>query len=171
MAKKRILIILCMIGFAFLAIGCDGSVSIEPKVIDPSLDDCPICRMSIIDLRFAGQVINNMGQHESFDDIGCLILYLKRLGSDGQQSLKAVYVKDFASTQWIPAKDAVYVQGRIDTPMSFGIVAFTTEEKAEEMAEKIDGQIISWEEVKEVKFDIGFDSEADRGRREGEINR
>jgi len=144
---------------------------LEPRVIDPTLDDCPVCRMSIIDLRFAGQVINNLGQHENFDDIGCLILYLKRLGLEEERSLGAIYVKDFATTEWAPAKEAFYVQGRIDTPMSFGIVAFKSQEQAEEMAQKIEGKIISWEEVKLVKFDIGFGTETETGgvQSEGEV--
>lgn len=151
--------------------GCGNSISVEPRAIDPTLDACPICRMSIIDQRFAGQVIDSLGYVESFDDIGCLVLHLKRLGAEGKQGILATYVKDFGTAEWISAEDAVYVQGRIDTPMSFGIVAFASAEAAGDLAGKIDGQLLLWEEVLQVKFDIGFEEGVERQRGELEQNR
>lgn len=142
--------------------GCGNGIDTEPRDIDPTLDACPICRMSIIDQRFAGQAIDSLGYAESFDDIGCLVLHLKRLGAQGQQDILAIYVKDFATTRWIPAEEAIYVEGRIDTPMSFGIVAFGSEEEAAELAGQIDGRLLEWKDVLEVQFDIGFESGVER---------
>lgn len=171
MSRQVLLLVASMLVVVMAATGCGKSITTEPRDIDPTLDACPICRMSIIDQRFAGQVIDSLGYVESFDDIGCLVLHLKRLGAEGEQGLLAIYVKDFGTTEWISAEDAIYVQGRIDTPMSFGIVAFASEDTAGNLAEKINGQLLMWEEVLQVKFDIGFEDGIERQREEPELSR
>lgn len=166
MPRQVLLLVAVILVVVMVASGCGNSITAEPRAIDPTLDACPICRMSIIDQRFAGQVIDHLGYAESFDDIGCLVLHLKRLGAGGEQGLLATYVKDFGTTEWISAEDAIYVQGRIDTPMSFGIVAFASAEAAGDLAKKIDGRLLTWEEVLQVKFDIGFEEGIERQKGE-----
>lgn len=139
--------------------GCSGKQGeVGPRPIDPAVDICPSCKMSIVDMHYAAQLIDGRGQTVSFDDVGCMALYVKKLGSGGEQGLKALYVKDFNTLEWVPAGEASYVQGRVDTPMSSGIVAFAGKEEAQELAGRIAGKLLIWEEVLAAKRTVGFGS-------------
>lgn len=138
--------------------GCSAEIDLTPRTIDPTIDICPVCRMSIIDEHFAAQVIDNQGYVESFDDIGCLSIFMRRLLETGaQEKILALYVKDFETMEWISAQDAYYVQGQIDTPMSFGIVAFSEENTAGQFSKDVEGKLINWEQVLKEKLTIGLD--------------
>lgn len=153
--------IIVFIFICFLLSGCSATeIDTSPRNIDPTIDICPICHMSIIDEHYAAQVIDDQGQVQSFDDIGCLSIYMRRLEAEGlEETVLAAYVKDFESVEWITAEEANFVQGEISTPMSFGIVAFTTEEKAQKFNEHIQGRLLNWEQVLKEKLTIGLDVE------------
>lgn len=154
--KKQIYLFLMVLLFV-AGCGSNGDGA-EPRTIDPTLDICPTCKMSIVDLHFAAQVIDNLGEPVSFDDIGCMVLYLKRLGEQWEQSTRAVYVKDFHSMEWLPAREAHYVHGGVNTPMSFGIVAFAAAEEAGLFAGRTGGKVLAWDEVLTVRLTVGLDS-------------
>ncbi|MEW6622174.1 MAG: nitrous oxide reductase accessory protein NosL [Bacillota bacterium] len=154
--KMAVLILIC-----FFMLGCSsGAGDTSPRSIDPTLDICPVCRMSIVDMHFAAQVINSKKQVESFDDIGCLALYLKRMEPDWKTQGLTIYVKDFNTMEWVLAEEATYTHGRIDTPMSFGIVAFSTSEAAGEFAARTESRMLAWPEIFEVKQTVGFEAPA-----------
>lgn len=157
MLKKQLLLfgVLVLVLPGLLLAGCANS-KIEPQAIDPTIDICTSCKMSIVDMHFAAQCIDGIGQPINFDDIGCMALYIRRLGPGGEQGLKAIYVKDFNTTEWLPAKEAHYVQGRINTPMNFGIIALAREESARDFAKRIGGKELTWEEVLVAKQTVGL---------------
>ena len=144
MLKKMIL----FFGLCLVLAGCsEKEVDVAAHPIDPSLDICHACKMSIVDLHFAGQFIDSQGQVFNFDDIGCMISYLKK-NSDTEKNLKAVYVTDYQTQEWLKVDKAYFVKGRLDTPMSSGIAALSKKAEAQQLADRIDGKLLSWEEVK-----------------------
>lgn len=135
--------------------GCAQEVDSSPRPIDPSVDICSSCNMSIVNMHFAAEMIDPKGQVQKFDDIGCLTLYLKK------QSIEmkglTIYVKDFNTMNWIPAQSANYVKGKIDTPMNFGIVGFESKEAAQNFARRLEGATsMNWEEILTVKQTVSF---------------
>ncbi|CDX00249.1 NosL [Desulfitobacterium hafniense] len=154
--RRMIMVLLTLLGLSLIGCGAE-EVDITPREIDPTIDICPVCRMSVIDERFAAQSIDSQGQVEIFDDIGCLSIFMRRLGPGEEESILASYVKDFESREWLKAPEAFYVQGRIDTPMSFGIVAFATEEAAQKFAQELEGKRLTWEQVLTEPLTIGLD--------------
>lgn len=156
--SRKIMVLLTLWCLAF--IGCSsGDAAGTPREIDPTIDICPVCRMSVIDEHFAAQIIDSRGQAEIFDDIGCMSIFMRRLEAGAKDSILATYVKDFESKEWLKAREAFYVQGRIDTPMSFGIVAFAAEEAARKFAEEVGGKQLTWEQVLTEPLTIGLDIE------------
>lgn len=137
--------------------GC-ASVDYSPRPIDSSLDICSSCNMTISDNHFAGEIITKAGQAEKFDDLGCLALYLKKHSQEQELKDAAIYVIDYDTLEWIPAKDASYVQGAaISTPMSYGIAAFDSQESAQTFAQKFSGmKVMEWQEVLSSKQVINF---------------
>lgn len=128
--------------------GCSQKeAEVAARPIDPSLDICHACKMSIVDLHFAGQVVDHKDQVLNFDDIGCMISYLKK-NSEVEKTAKGMFVTDYKTKEWVKVGTAHFVRGRLDTPMSSGIAALSEETEAQQLADRIEGKLLSWEEVK-----------------------
>lgn len=136
---------------AFLVIflsACSSSAS-EPAEIKQNRDRCDNCNMGIAELESAAQIILKSGEPVLFDDIGCMTQYIQTENPE----YDAAFVHDFHSREWIPFESSSFIQnGHIESPMSYGIAAFESLEKAEEYQKKNRGTLFSKEEL--LKADI-----------------
>lgn len=154
---EKILAISLALSLTLLLSGCSTQVDASPQAIDSSLDICAICNMSIIDPRFAGQIVTQAGQVEKFDDIGCLALYLKKHGPKPAIKESMIYVKDYNTMDWIIATKATYIKAHINTPMNFGIVGFGSPEAAQSFGKELeDAELMTWQEVLTAKQTVSF---------------
>lgn len=120
-----------------VAAGC-GKAELKPASIEPG-DSCTFCKMAISEKRYAAQILDADGQIILFDEIGCMVSYLK---SKPQQEIAVMYVTDYDSRRWIAADHAFFVHSsKYKTPMSGGIVAFQDSTKAKEEAARTEGEI------------------------------
>jgi copper chaperone NosL len=102
-------------------------------------DMCAMCKMAISEKRFAAEFIDRDGQAFKFDDIRCMVDYIK--SRQRRADLAATYLMDFDSRQWIKAETAHCVQSaEIKTPMGGGIIAFQDAASAEAAAAKYHGE-------------------------------
>ncbi|MFN3803851.1 MAG: nitrous oxide reductase accessory protein NosL [Pyrobaculum sp.] len=109
------------------------------------VDKCAVCQMVIVDKRFAA-VYRHEGRWEKFDDVICLLRYLKEIGR--LDDIKNAYVYDYLSGRLVKASEAYFViTKKIPTPMGSGIVAFIDREQAAAYSE--DGKIYTIEELAE----------------------
>ena len=84
--------------------------------------------MVLSDRRHAAQIRyapadGSRGQVRKFDDLGCAVLWLDQQpwrGADGVE----IWVNDHRDGQWLDARRAFYVTGRM-TPMQYGLGAQT----------------------------------------------
>ncbi|KOY81661.1 nitrous oxide reductase accessory protein NosL [Lysinibacillus macroides] len=114
------IILLVIIGL-FL-IGCSEQ-TIEPRNIDPETDICIVCNMGITHPDYAGQVIFKNNDYLVFDDLGCLIEYLK----NPEQEVAAAFIKSNDKQEWIDVKTAAYLYNEdYWTPMNYGVLAFAS---------------------------------------------
>ena len=105
----------------------------KPAVLDPAIDACAQCKMSVKDSGYAAQVIAGDGRVYKFDDIGCLLTYLS-----ANPSVKAAarYVQDSSTHAWVALEKAYYVVTKeVPTPMSYGIHAFASKAAAASFAQ------------------------------------
>jgi len=138
--RKIIWLIICVSAFA----SCQQQ-RLEPVALAPE-DMCSFCRMAISEHRYAAQLLDNEGQAFKFDDIGCLVNFMQRNNIDGKTGAR--FVMDFDERIWIKGEDAYYVKSsEITTPMSGGVIAFTTQPKAQQAAEKFHGTTLRFGEV------------------------
>lgn len=82
---------------------------------------CAYCRMHIGDPRFAAQLQPVTGEPVSFDDPGCLFLFL----DERAPQVAAVYFRHETEDRWLRGEE---VRFRVDveqTPMGFGLAATT----------------------------------------------
>jgi copper chaperone NosL len=126
--------------------GCSSKAAL-PAEIKVNQDECDTCHMGIQDLESAAQIILNDGKPLLFDDIGCLFVYLQ----EEQPEYEAAFVHDFQTKEWISLDKSTFVQDEgIESPMSYGIAAFETAEKASDFQKNDGGTIYTKEELKDL---------------------
>ncbi len=128
----------------FIAILYACSSKPTPEPIHVGEDVCANCRMAIIELQFASEIILSSGEVLKFDDLGCLASRLKNLENLMTQN---IFVNDYMTKEWINSEKAVIVRGStMQTPMGSGSVAFNSRNDAEKFAAASEGQLITLQE-------------------------
>ncbi|WP_264739361.1 nitrous oxide reductase accessory protein NosL [Cytobacillus firmus] len=144
--KYRTILLIAIL--AILLTACSSTVS-EPAEIIQNKDSCDNCNMGITELESAAQLILKSGEPVLFDDIGCMTQYIQTENPE----YDAAFVHDYLSSEWISLEASTFIQnGNIESPMSYGIAAFESLEKAEEYQKKHGGTAYSKEEL--LKADI-----------------
>lgn len=89
---------------------------------------CDECGMSVEqDSKFVSEVLSSNGKNLFFCDIGDMLFHFRK----EREKIKAVYVKDYGTGEWIDGKSALFVLNKdIKTPMSWGIAAFAKQSDA-----------------------------------------
>ena len=117
------------------------------RPVDIAAEDmCSFCKMSISEKRYAAEVIDSEGQAYKFDDIGCMVNFVKQKRS--QSEVRAYFVMDFDKREWIRGQDAFYVRSsEFTTPMAGGISAFKDESRAQAAVTKYHGKLLSFDDL------------------------
>jgi len=93
----------------------------DHKIIEikPKEYQCSECNMDVENLNYMAQIVTEEGNTYFFDDIGCVVLWLK----NHTPKIARMVTKTLDTRQWIDAKKAWY--SRIDaTPMGYGFAAY-----------------------------------------------
>ena len=105
----------------FLITGCKGRNE-EQLPVDFVWDRvaCEECKMALSDPHYSAQVIDPNGKAYYFDDIGCVILWLRR---QPWKDEARTWVNDVKTKEWIDAEKANWTYGDPKTPMGYGFAA------------------------------------------------
>ncbi len=96
-----------------------GNTEHKPISLKPFEYKCSECDMDIEDMHYAAQIVTKEGITYFFDDIGCVVLWLKVHPTDNY----FVMTRTKDTGRWIKAEHAWY--SRIDqTPMGYGFGAY-----------------------------------------------
>lgn len=107
-----------LLALAVLA-GC-ASRSPAPVNVRLGEDACAHCRMTVVSIKTAAQVVSPEDEPLIFDDLGCLRDYLARRPlAPGHR----VFVADHRTGAWVDLAAAVITQSKVTTPMSSGLIA------------------------------------------------
>lgn len=150
--KKKMLLIPFIFSL-FLVTACN-QVSLEPREINPEVDKCVICNMSIVHETYATQTIMKNGDSYIFDDIGCMFEFF---AEQDEADIGASHVRDVETEEWIPLEEAFFVyDASLWTPMAYGVVSFADEERAKAFIEEEGvGRLISLDELYTHQWGIG----------------
>jgi copper chaperone NosL len=122
------------------------SCSAQPEPLKIGQDVCQLCKMGIADAKFGGEVITKKGKIFKFDDIGCMIKFI-RSGGVEQKDIKETVVinyekqNDFINTD----KASFLVDETIKSPMNFHIAAFANAAEAAKIVPA--GKTLTWNEL------------------------
>ncbi|RDI95197.1 nitrous oxidase accessory protein nosl [Meiothermus sp. QL-1] len=117
-------------GLLALSLGGVPLALAAPRPLRVGVDACPYCNMTILDARYAAQMVTSTGRVYNYDDVGCLLDHV--LGYGGPRATpRELYVADFAASsrkeaRFIPVNQALFLYNeRIRTPMGVGLLAFS----------------------------------------------
>lgn len=86
-----------------------------------------------------------------FCDVGCLLLYVDRYyPARERDGLRAMYVPDWETHQWLDAEQAWWVTTNLNTPMGWGVVTVGDGARAERLAREHGGRVMGFQEALEL---------------------
>ena len=103
----------------FSVIACASS-ALAPAELRLGEDACAHCRMTVVSLTTAAQIVAPSEEPIVFDEIGCLRDYL---ASHDVAPGALVVVADHRTGRWVDARTAVFTQTTLQTPMASGLIA------------------------------------------------
>lgn len=133
-SMRALLSLLFVIGLAGI-MACSAEQTTGPEEVRWDRETCTRCNMSVGDRNYVAQVRGGPPGEKTkvykFDDIGCAVIWLqdKEWKDDARTE---IWVTDFTNGQWVDARKARYVPGKL-TPMNYGLGA-----QAEATADALD---------------------------------
>ena len=128
----------------FLLTSCTS----QPEPLKIGSDVCHLCKMGIADSKFGGEIITDKGKIYKFDDIGCMIRFIKAGGIVQKNISRTVVVNYEKQNDFIDADKTVFIISDITkSPMGFNIAAFSDKVPASKFIEGTNGKILSWNQL------------------------
>ncbi len=132
---QKVSVAIALIGFLFLA-GCNP----KPEKIAIGKDNCAECKMTIVDVKFAAEVLTKKGKVYKFDDTHCLAAFLERRGVELKDIHQTLFVDYNNPEEFINVESAEFVVGsQLKSPMGGNAAAFKSVAEAKKKSEEIEG--------------------------------
>jgi copper chaperone NosL len=124
------------------------SCNTGPAPINYGKDNCTDCSMTIMDPKFASEIITKKGKVFKFDDTHCILHYIKS-GMIRKEDIASTVFLDFNNPQnFLPAESAFFVLSQnLKSPMNGNTIAVATREMADKTAKETGGVVKTWNEL------------------------
>ena len=124
------------------------SCSAQPEPFKYGTDVCYLCKMGIADPKFGSELITKKGKVFKFDDLGCMIRYMKT-GDVKENEIETTVVINFEKqNDFLDVNNTVIVSSpAAKSPMGFNLAAFENEEAATKFVNESGGKKITWKEL------------------------
>ena len=141
--KTSLPVLIVLFLFVFLS-----SCNAQPEKFKYGTDNCHACKMGVMDPKFGAEIITTKGKVYKFDDIICMIRFLKS-GALKETEIKQNVIINFnKENDFIDAKKAVFLAAEdLKSPMGSNTAAFTTENEASAVKDKMQGQLMKWDDI------------------------
>lgn len=141
---------LILLGMLLALSACGRSGEPVPVPIYPGEDVCETCRMLISDPKFAAECVMKKGRVKKFDDVICMVRHFdsaKTPEAATGDDIRAYFIKDYDTKEWLDAKKANFVKANVVTPMGSGTVAFGERERAVRFAQQYQAKLLSFDDL------------------------
>lgn len=139
---RSILMIVLLLASA-MAMSC--SRGYEP--INYGGDACAHCKMTVVDDRYAAELVTSKGKVYKFDDVVCLKHFETSLEAGGTH---LYFVEDYLkkNISAIDAENALYLKHEFfRSPMNGGYAAFESEADAQRFSDSLNTPLLKWENL------------------------
>jgi len=125
-----------------LASGCSRG----PKPIIYGTDACQFCRMSIIDPKYATEIVTHKGKVYKFDSVECLLHFGAEMGEE--------YISQFLGNTFDAPEElndltsaTFLISESLPSPMGANLTAFRGSLAAQKAREEHGGSLYDWEVI------------------------
>lgn len=134
------------LGLILFTIFHSSCINSKPQPIHVNIDHCEFCRMTIADIKFSTELVTKKGRVYKFDDINCMINYLKDNSTDTIQSVYATQYHE--NSGLIDATEAFYVtHSSLKSPMGGNTIAFYSKANANRYATNLNTKTMNYSEI------------------------
>jgi copper chaperone NosL len=125
-----------------------SSCKAGPEPIKAGVDNCYFCKMTISDVRFGAELVTKKGRVYKFDDIHCMVTYLKTNELD-PADVNDYYLTNYSGNhRLIQAKSAMLLESDgFRSPMGGNIAAFDHADSLTAMQKLFTGNTVSWNDL------------------------
>lgn len=139
---KKIPVKSTALGFALLLL---NSCKTTPEEIRIGKDNCYFCKMTITDLRYGAEVITHKGKVFKFDDMHCVLSFLK---TEEAKQVSEIYFTSFDDHTLIKSSQALFFQSNnLHSPMGGNVAVLNDTDNLKELAETHPGKQVTWESL------------------------
>jgi copper chaperone NosL len=125
-----------------------SSCSAKPEPFKYGKDDCYFCKMGIVDPKFGGEVITKKSKVYKFDDVICMVRYLKSGQLKEEEIAKKVIINFEKENDFLDAgKTTFWISPELRSPMGSNAAAFMSQQAAEKTKGGKEGQLMTWDEL------------------------
>lgn len=125
-----------------------SSCTVEPEPFVIGKDDCYVCKMGIADFRFGGEVITKKGKIYKFDDMRCMMDFIKSGTIEEKDISKKLFLNFEKPNEFLDVKTAWFVASKeIRSPMNSNISAYASKAAAENILKDKQGEIVTWDDI------------------------
>lgn len=120
--------------FASYLMACEA----QPEPIKYGKDACHLCKMTLMDKRFGAEILTKKGKVYKFDDLNCLVNFLKSKTVKEEQIAKKLAV-DFSSSEFVEVEKAFFYHSSVSfrSPMRADVATFADKKTAEKTVSEI----------------------------------
>jgi len=141
---KTSLLALPVIALSILISSC----SAKPEPFKFGKDACYFCKMGIVDSHFGGEVITKKGKVYKFDDLVCMVRFLKDEGVMEKEIAKKVIINFEKENDFLDVSKATFwASPELRSPMGSNTAAFSSRQSAEKAKAGKEGPLLNWDEV------------------------
>ncbi len=125
-----------------------SSCTTSPQPIKVGIDNCYFCKMTISDIRFGAELVTTKGKVYKFDDVHCILAYLKT------KEVKPGNIKDFYLSNYAADYQLIHVNAALlfkaddlRSPMGGNVAAFDNKDSLQTIQKRFPGNTISWNDL------------------------
>jgi copper chaperone NosL len=128
------------------------SCSTGPQPIVAGKDQCHTCKMVVVDERFGTEIITKKNKVFKFDDVACMIDFMKS-GAIEKAQIDKTYIVDYNDKKnFLLAEKAVFLYSiDLHSPMNGNAAAFSNKEEALKLRAEKGGEITEWQKLYDRK--------------------
>jgi copper chaperone NosL len=117
-----------------------------PQPIKLGADACSFCKMSIADNRFGGEIITRKGKIFKFDDMHCILGFMKA-NTINNSDIKETWLVNFEEPHnFIAAQKSFLLKSDdLHSPMGGNVAAFSDENQRKQAMNQIKGETVTWD--------------------------
>jgi copper chaperone NosL len=125
-----------------------SSCSAEPEPIKYGKDNCYFCKMGIVDPKFGGEIVTKKSKVYKFDDVICMVRFLKSGGLKGNDIAKKVVINFEKENDFLEAEKTIFWgNSELRSPMGSNAAAFSSQQAAGKAKGSKEGILMRWDKL------------------------